>query len=396
LRTLASIKKIASVSDIKGKDRIGLAMVDGWSVIVKKDEFKEGDLCVFCEIDSLMPDKPWFEFLKSYGGKSLRIKTMKMAGVISQGICFPLSIFENYGEVIKDDSGNIIAYTYDDALTGMHAHTVRLEEGTDVTENLLITKWEPIDATDVDESSYERKPIKKYPRFLMRFKLFRQWVYKKDHRSGKGFPSEVSKTDETRIQNAPFYLDMDTEWTITEKIDGQSGTFLLRKTKSKIPFKKAAYEYIVCSRNLRLYNKNNSSYWAVSDRYGIENKLKYLIDRFNLDWVAIQGECIAPGVQGNKYCVGIPDLYVFNLITSSGGRTSSIDGRIIIESLGMKWVPIIEEKTTLPKTIQEMLDMAHGDSALGHTIREGLVCRSIDGKQSFKAVDPLFLIKYDA
>ena len=89
MRTLASIKTISDILPIDGKDRIVLAMVDGWSVIVKKDEFQIGDNCVYIEIDSVLPEKPEFEFLRS---KNFRIKTMKMAGVISQGICFPMSI----------------------------------------------------------------------------------------------------------------------------------------------------------------------------------------------------------------------------------------------------------------------------------------------------------------
>jgi RNA ligase (TIGR02306 family) len=89
MRKLASIKIIKAILPIEGRDKIVLAIVDGWSVIVKKDEFQAGDKCVYCEIDSVMPELEQFEFLRS---KKFRIKTMKMAGVISQGICFPLSI----------------------------------------------------------------------------------------------------------------------------------------------------------------------------------------------------------------------------------------------------------------------------------------------------------------
>lgn len=105
MRKLASIKAISDIIPIEGKDRIVLAMVDGWSVIVKKDEFKIGDKCVYVEIDSVLPERPEFEFLRK---NNFRIKTMKMAGCISSGICFPLTIFENYGKLVYDDSGAII------------------------------------------------------------------------------------------------------------------------------------------------------------------------------------------------------------------------------------------------------------------------------------------------
>lgn len=369
MRNLASIKRITSIADIPGKDRIGLATVDGWTVIVQKSEFKPGDLCVYVEIDSVLPERSEFEFLRS---KDFRIKTMKMAGCVSQGICFPLSILPNDGDYREND---------------------------DVTELLGVTKWERPDATDVDETK-QNKNKKKYPKWLMRFAWFR-WLVRRfeGDKQAKAFPDFISKTDETRIQNAPFYLDMDTNWVVTEKIDGQSGTFALVRHEPKHFWNNETFEYIVCSRNVRLFNRDNSSYWAVSDKYDIKNMLRIIMDTESLDgnklpWVAIQGECIAPNVQGNKYKVTEPYMYVFNLLYPSG-RVGSEEGRKIVEALGMKWVPILETNKKLPDNVTDMLAYAHGKSAIGDTLREGVVCRTPDGKQSFKAVDPDFLIKYN-
>lgn len=358
MRQLATIKRIATVSDIPNKDRIGLATIDGWTVIVQKSEFKPGDLCVFCEIDSLLPDAEWCSFLKDR-----HIRTMKMAGCISQGICFPLSILP---------AGQV----YD--------------EGDDVTEILGITKWERPDATDVKANTTQKKKLRRYPKWLMRFKWFRQIVYRFDHSGSKAFPDFISKTDETRIQNAPFYLDMDIPWLLTEKLDGQSGTFAVKKTHRLLGKK---YEYIVCSRNIRLFNKDESSYWKVSDRYNIEEVLLKIARTYNLEWVAIQGECVGPGIQGNKYKLTEPDLYAFNFVTSDHGRWPSGDGKRITGEAGLKWVPIVG-LGSIPRTMEKMLEIAHGPSQIGNTIREGLVCRSLDGKHSFKAVDPEFLLKY--
>ena len=349
---------ITALNPIPGKDRIELATVDGWTVIVKKGEFWVGGPCVYVEIDSVLPEKPEFEFLRP---KDFRIRTMKMAGVISQGICFPLDILP----------------------------VGHYNEGDDVTALLGVKKWERPDATD---SAQERKAAKpKFPKWLMRMKWFRQLVYRFDHREGRGFPSFIPKTDETRIQNAPFYLNNRDPWVMTEKIDGQSGTFAAVRRKKLFRTK---FEYIVCSRNVRLYQKDSSSYWAVSDRYDIENVLlRYLKKHPSVEWNAIQGECVSPKVQGNKYKVKEPDLYVFNILTPAG-RLDSLSAKAAAEAWGLKFVPIVEYGP-LPETVPEMLEKAHGDSALGNTIREGLVCRSLDGKQSFKAVDPLFLIKYN-
>lgn len=105
MRKLASIQTITEIMPIEGKDRIVLATVEGWHVIVQKSEFAVGDKCVFIEIDSVLPEKPWFEFLRP---KKFRIRTMKLGNTISQGLALPLSIFENYGKLIKDDNGKII------------------------------------------------------------------------------------------------------------------------------------------------------------------------------------------------------------------------------------------------------------------------------------------------
>lgn len=359
-RKLASIRRIDNLHPIEGKDRIELAQIDGWTVIVKKGEFNVGDLCVYIEIDSILPEKPEFEFLRN---KNFIIKTMKMAGCISQGIVFPLDILPE-GK-----------YNFDD----------------DVTDIIGVKKWERQDATDI-QPTIKKATKSKYPKLLMKSKLFRQFIYKFiDKRESKAFPSFIPKTDETRIQNAPFYLESNDDWVITEKIDGQSGTFAVVRKKKLF---KESYEYIVCSRNIRLYNKDGSSYWTVSEKYNIEeNLINFLKNHKEYEWIALQGECISPKVQGNKYKVKEADLYIFNVILPDG-RSGSLAGEKLVKTWGMKFVPILGVQR-LPKTVEEMLKMAHGESAIGNTIREGIVCRSLNGKKSFKAVDPLFLIKYN-
>lgn len=381
MRKLASIKQISEILPIEGKDRIVLAIIDGWSIIVKKDEFKVGDKCVYVEIDSVLPETEQFEFLRK---NHFRIKTMKMGGVVSQGICFPLDILPI--KTKGTNSRDIPMYINGVLYTSTKNDSYDLDE--DVTEVLGITQYQA--TMDVEPIEKEILPIKHYPKFLMRMKWFRKLVLPK--KQERGFPSFISKTDETRIQNIPFILKDKREWIVTEKVDGQSGTFCLKRNKSKNPFKKDKFEYIVCSRNLRLWTKDSSSFWRVSDRYNIERALRCIIG--DNDWVAIQGECVAPNVQGNKYKVTEPDLYVFNIIFPDG-RLDSEYAKDHCYALCMKFVPILNTDYILPDTVNEVLDYAHGQSKLYDTLREGLVFRSKDGKQSFKAVDPLFLLKYD-
>lgn len=166
-RKLAHIEKIEWMKPIEGKDRIALAGVLGWTVIVQKSDYEVGQKCVFCEIDSVFPEKPEFEFLRS---KKFRIKTMKMSGVLSQGICFPLSILPE---------GNY-------------------EIGDDVTDIIGITQYEPtMDKEEVSDTENE-KTVKKYPKFLMTWAWFRKLVLPK--KQSKGFPSFITKTDEIRIK----------------------------------------------------------------------------------------------------------------------------------------------------------------------------------------------------
>ncbi|HEV3325097.1 MAG TPA: RNA ligase (ATP) [Puia sp.] len=173
MRKLASIQSIKALDPIEGADAIEKAAVLGWQLVVKKGEFSVGDLCVYCEIDSLMPDRPEFEFLRARG---MRIKTIRLRGQVSQGICFPLSILP---------SGIVV------------------EEDTDCSEILGITKYEP--------------PT---PACL--------------HGIAKGkFPSFIPKTDETRVQVLQKVLNKykGEKCYISEKLDGSSATYYINNTE---------------------------------------------------------------------------------------------------------------------------------------------------------------------
>ncbi len=170
MRTLASIQRIKALAPIAGADAIEKATVLGWQLVVKKGEFQVGDLAVYCEIDSLLPDRPEFEFLKARG---MRIRTIRLRGEISQGICFPLSILP-LGTAIT--------------------------EGADVTDLIGITKYEP--------------PIPASLAGVMK----------------GGFPGFIPKTDETRVQVLQELLDKfaGTLCYVTEKLDGSSVTYYLK------------------------------------------------------------------------------------------------------------------------------------------------------------------------
>ena len=220
--------------------------------------------------------------------------------------------------------------------------------------------------------------------------LFLFFGKKKDN--PRDFPSFVAKTDEERIENCTWRLsDLEKYWIVTEKLDGTSCTYALeRKPKNKL-------EFYVCSRNVRQKDEtqecyhDHNIYWDLAFKYNIEDKLKDWLNSHPEDnWVCLQGEGVG-AVQGNPLELEEDDLYVFNFITSSNGRLSSLEGRDIVKSWDMKWVPIIE-KTNLVSDIAEMKKLAFGKSLVNpHVLREGLVYRSLDGKESFKNVSNEYL-----
>ena len=90
MRHLATIRKIKEIRPIPNADRIEVAVIDGWEVVVNKsDGFIAGDLVIYIEIDSVLPDRPEFEFMRKY---KFRVKTIKLRGQVSQGLVLPMTI----------------------------------------------------------------------------------------------------------------------------------------------------------------------------------------------------------------------------------------------------------------------------------------------------------------
>ena len=384
-RALSYIVKIDDIKPIYGADNISLAYVMGWRVIVKNDEFNIGDKAVFFEIDSKVPsDDIRFEFLAK---RKFAIKTMKLNkfGVISQGLLMPLSVFPELSNA---------------------------EVGTDVTDILKIKYYV---AEDNERKASAPNKNAKYTSMVARHQNFskkkwfkwmmkREWGRKflffflgKKKDSPRAFPSKFSyihKTDEDRIENQPWRLESNEKWLATEKLDGTSSTYILERK----PHKK--FEFYVCSRNVRQQDEkqacyhDHNIYWDMAFKYNIEAHLRqYLSDNPNLTYVCIQGESVG-SVQGNPLKLSEDDLYIFNFITSMSGRLSTLAGKEIVEQWGMKWVPVLGI-VDLPTTMDKMKELATGKSAVNPSVlREGIVYRSLDGKQSFKNVSNEYLMRH--
>lgn len=381
-RALAHVEKIEWIKPIEGADNIELIGVLGWVCIAKKNEFQVGDKAVYIEIDSKCPENDErFSFLAS---KKYKVKTMKLGkfNVLSQGLALPLSLFSELGD---------------------------LKLGTDVTEKLHITYYSQ---DDIARKTNKVNPDAKYKSMAARYpKLFKNPIIRKIMKNKfgkrvlfllfgnkkkdnpKAFPNWIVKTDETRIENAPFYLENTDKWVKTEKLDGTSCTYAVEKKK------KNKYEFIVCSRNVRQVDRNqdcyheSNIYWELADKYNIEKILTDFAKANNYNRVVLQGEGVG-SVQGNPYKLKENDLYCFNLIIN-GERTSTNAMAEFCVDMGLKHVPIISEEYKLPKTMEEMKLEADGYSVINPKAkREGFVYRSTDGKQSFKNVSREYLLKH--
>ena len=383
-RALAYTAKCGAIKPIEGADNIELMAVNGWNVIVKKGEFKEGDYCVYFEIDSKLPVEAWSVFMAP---KHYKVKTMKLNKfkVISQGLALPLDSF-----------GIFIPET----------------ENVDLTEVLGVTY-------SVEEDNKRKAENTKYDKMRQRhLELFKKnklvkWLYQREwgrkllfiflgkKRDARGWPVWVAKTDEERCQNLPHLFPGDgTEWIVTEKIDGTSTTFTMKRK----PFNKR--DFYICSRNV-VFDKPDKKcfyetnvYVEMAEKYNIEWLLnEFLNDHDDLDFVTIQGETYGAGVQNRTYSIEGHDFMAFNLIFGyKNGEVERFNPMImtkILDNYDIPCVPIVSACYVLPATCEELLDYAASDvSQLDGGMREGIVLRTKDGKQSFKAVSNEFLLRY--
>ena len=379
-RALAYTAKVGEIHKIEGAANIELISVLGWRVIAKIGEFHEGDLCVYFEIDSKLPEKEWSEFMRS---KHFKVKTMKLGkfNVISQGLALPLNAFDV---------------------------EIPTEENVDVTELLGVTYSVAEDNARKNgdpDAKYKamaaRRPNifkKPWARWMMKQKWGRKVMFfffgkKKD--KPREFPSFISKTDEERVENQPWRIGDGKTYLATEKLDGTSCTYALeRKGKRK-------FEFYVCSRNVRQQDENqecyhdHNIYWDLAFKYDIERYLREFLDtRKDCKWVCIQGEGVG-SVQGNPLKLTEDDLYVFNFKNDVDGRWASTEGKDLIEHWGMKWVPILG-MVEMPDTMEELKELATGKSIVNPAVmREGIVYRSLDGQDSFKNVSREYLLKHN-
>ena len=331
-RKLASVVKIVDIQPIPGADAIVVVTVKGWKVVVKVNEYKVGDLAVYYEIDSFLPIRPQFEFLRKSSYKRMgssegfRLKTIRLRGQISQGLLTPIP------EGISNP-----------------------REGDDLTEALDIVKYEP--------------PI---PAQL----------------AGKikgTFPSFIPKTDEIRIQNFESevgFSPVGERAYVTEKLDGTSFTCYFNNGV-----------FGVCGRNWELSETSDNSLWRMANLLQLKEKMTKHGKN-----IALQGELVGAGINGNLYGLSDHKLYFFTGYDIDKGRRMFFDElEWVLFGLDLQMVPVLEKYGfVIPNEsniVDYMLKYAEGKSVLNMEVdREGVVVRGLEREFSFKAISNTYLL----
>lgn len=348
MRKLASIQTIWDVQPIEGADRIEVVYVLGWKCVAKKGEFKKYDLCVYFEVDSFLPVKPEFEFLRDgcyknneLNGEGFLLRTRNFRGQVSQGLVLPLSILNG----IEPIDG------------------IEWKTGDIVSEKLGVKKWEIAEVATG---------------------------------SGKiigDFPHGIPKTDEIRVQAEPGLIEefLNVPYYISTKMDGTSVTMYLIEGG-----------FGVCSRNYEIADDETSPAWKYVHKHEIKEKIIKGAEAVGLKNLVVQGEFCGEGIQKNPLKLVTPAWYVFTLRDMDSGKRLGLQKmQAFCKAAQLDMVPIEETGDNLPyKTVEELIERAKGKYSTGN-LKEGIVIRPVEpiyskileGPLSMKVINNDYLLK---
>lgn len=284
-RKMAYVVTVNKIDPIEGKDRIVYAHFteNGYGVICDKS-FSEGDKAIYFEVDSVLPVRPEFEFLRKRCYKEnlngFLIKNIKMNGLYSNGLIIHFS----------------------------ELGLKKMKAGTDLTDKLNIKKFE--DFADASPKQTKRNPVCDFmmKHFLTRWLAKKIWFHSK---VGGEFPVQyISKSDETNIQNekAMFEKWKDIPCYITRKHEGQSVTMIM------LPNKKS-FDTRVFGRN----TNGNEKQYAFADKQKIDERFKQ-VWKDTKHCYAVQGEFCGPGIQKNIHCLKDYRFFVYTVKDITEGK----------------------------------------------------------------------------
>lgn len=339
-RQLVTIRRIDRIDPIPNSDNIDVATIDGWKVVVKKGEHQPGEKVLFFEIDSFLPVRPEYEFLRPSsfrthlitGEKGFVLRTVRLRGQISQGLVMPLA-----------------------------PEFSCLATGTDMTDRLGVTKWETPIPTELAGDI------------------------------AGAFPAFVPKTDEERIQNlASSYDDLrglPGLWTIREKLDGTSTTFF-----------RLNGEFGVCSRNWKMTETPSHTAWQIARSVGLPENMA--LDNYALQGELI-GPGIQ-GNPYKIAAVQFRPFSLFHI--GEHRYCSDDDMSCFSCRAGFEPVPMVgcrKLPSTVAELIELADGRSSVDSKMVLRNREGIVCRYYEKDEvgcefmraSFKVISNAYLLK---
>ena len=408
-RALAHIEKVVSIYGIDGADKVEMCQVLDYHVVVGKGEFKVGEFVVYIEVDSILPDGLPLSLqseldilkksLKKATGENIAIITQKISEIISQNVIPEFEFLRQKKFIIKAMKLGKLGVISQGIIFGITILPPEIipVEGLDVTELLNITKViEDLDEVN-DTETFTKKKKSKFENFLDHHLLRYPW-YRRLKKEIKGVERKgvweswmPPKTDEENVQKLFSKVKEqygNDEWTVTNKIEGQSSSFYVRRTKKWFGFKEDIH-FGVCSRTRHMLNDDGSRFWQTARELEIENKL--IASGLS---VMISGEHAGGKIQGNIYKLQEHHVYVFRVWDIDNQRVYTFDEMVdFCKKWGFETVPIIDRHYKLPDTVQELLTYSNGTDELVPGVvvmREGVVLSN--DKVHFKVKNPEYLV----
>lgn len=456
-RKLVSARVINAVDPIEGADAIEVVTVDGWKVVVKKGEFEVGDPCVYCEIDSFLPTgNPAWQFLVDKSPRTFegtvghRLRTIKLRGQVSQGFVMPLGALPSVSYVLASD----------DAAREFYAQGLseaELAEGNFLRTGLYDIEA-PLSPQDLDFTKL--LGVKKYEQPLpaclvgQAEGLFPSFIQKTDQERCQNLGTHIFGYEDQKsyvgewlkvrtsppaagqlvlvvgddgytwecvwpenaadaLQWKPVYVreakaSPEDEYEITLKLDGSSMTTFVRGVQVVLDDELNVPVYTpetgVCSRNLQLKvneeNKDNTFIKVSTDTGLLDALKKFYIDTGRS--IAVQGEVMAPGIQGNRENFKEPRFFVFDVFDIDKHEYMSPEERmevfkeLQIVATGIEHVPVLYKAVRLQDlgltSVKDLLKFAEGPSMV-NPVCEGKVFKCRNRKFSWKAINDVFLTK---
>lgn len=358
-----NIVRITEIKEHTNADTLEIIPIGEYQVVSKKGQFKVGDLAVYIQPDSVVPQTEPFRFIwepYSLRGpddpvdhvvpeKRRRITVRKFRGEWSEGLLLPITDFEDLYVRFGEDI------------------TFRTNEGDDVSDLLGITHYDPDTESTKGESGHAPKLRKKYPQSLIGWFRFLQ-------RKVKNFLGLGSNTDGSTdnislgipvydvdaLKNYPATFEDGEPVIVTEKIHGSNARFIF-------------FDGIMYAGSRKLWKSPSSNCIfrkAVREIPWIEEWCRAH------EGYVLWGE-VTPTQGGYEYGSKNVQFFVFDVRTPDGKWVdeSTSEGIELLTHLQSHFVPVLYKG---PYNLEKIREFVDGNSTIASAknIREGVVVKT--------------------